>query len=178
MNARPPRKGAPLTSPGRARSKPEPQPNRAVGALSQVLDGHGHDVWGVLLILAGIVGGFGVYANSAGPVGRGESWLLGVLVGLLRYLLPPLMVVGGVLLIRGPRVRARDEDEAPTEDRAASVAATRARHSARRSLTTTPYRREGIGRERVRAPRESPIAVAAGAATPGRTRPSERAAST
>jgi S-DNA-T family DNA segregation ATPase FtsK/SpoIIIE len=91
--------------------------------VAQALEGHGHDVWGVGLVVAGIVGGFGVYAASAGPVGRGESWLLGALVGLVRYLLPPAMVAGGVLLIRGPR-GATIDDEGPRGDgRAEHIAA-------------------------------------------------------
>jgi S-DNA-T family DNA segregation ATPase FtsK/SpoIIIE len=68
-----------------------------------LFDGHGHDVAGVLLAGVGLLAGFGVYAHSAGPVGTGLAALLGAVFGVLRFLLPPALVAGGVLLIIGPR---------------------------------------------------------------------------
>ncbi|HKY14845.1 MAG TPA: DNA translocase FtsK 4TM domain-containing protein [Microthrixaceae bacterium] len=78
-----------------------------------VLDGHGHDVTGVILVALGVISGFGIYASSAGPVGRGLAALIGAFVGVLRYLVPLGLVAGGILAIRGPR---SDESETPSTD--------------------------------------------------------------
>ena len=45
----------------------------------------------------------GVYGNLAGPLGRGLAEVAGALIGGLRVFLPPVLVVGGALLLRGPR---------------------------------------------------------------------------
>jgi len=76
-------------------------------AVKQVFAGHGHDVWGVLLILVGIVAGLGLYGDVAGPLGRALATGAGAAVGKAGYLVPPVLVVLGALLIRGPRT---DED--------------------------------------------------------------------
>ena len=76
-------------------------------AVRQVFAGHGHDVWGVVLILVGIVTGLGLYGDVAGPLGRALATGAGAAVGKVSYLVPPALVVLGALLIRGPRT---DED--------------------------------------------------------------------
>ena len=107
------------TPPRSRRPAPEPsRPNPLLRAVASVLDGHGHDVWGVLLVAVAIVGAFGVYAHSAGPIGRGLAALLGAAFGLVRYVLPPLFLVAAVMLIRGPRRHPEGADIAePQEDR-------------------------------------------------------------
>ncbi len=107
MPPAPPRRKSPAAEP--------PRRHPLLSGVSAVLDGHGHDVWGVILVAVAIVGGFGVYAHSAGPIGRGVAAALGAVFGLLRYVLPPLLLAGGVLLIRGPQRRSPD-DEVPVED--------------------------------------------------------------
>ena len=77
--------------------------------MRQAFAGHGHDVWGVALIALGLLTALGVYGNLAGPLGRGLAEVAGALIGGLRVLLPPVLVVGGALLLRGPR----DADGAP-----------------------------------------------------------------
>ncbi len=64
-----------------------------------LLDGYALDVVAIVLIALGVVGGLGVYADSAGPVGRGLSTIFGVLVGLFRYLAPVALVAGAVLML-------------------------------------------------------------------------------
>ena len=80
-----------------AARRPAPSPVRDAFA------GHGHDVWGVALIALGLLTALGVYGNLAGPLGRGLAEVAGALVGGLRIFLPPVLVVGGALLLRGPR---------------------------------------------------------------------------
>ena len=75
-----------------------------------VLDGRGHDVWGLAFVALGLVGAFGVYGHSAGPVGTGLAALLGAVFGLSRYLVPPMFAVAAYFLIRGPREPEIDEE--------------------------------------------------------------------
>lgn len=62
--------------------------------------------WGALLVLAGLISGLGIYLDAAGPAGFAAETGLGVLLGVLRYIAPPLMVAAGALLLRGPRAHA------------------------------------------------------------------------
>ena len=75
-------------------------------ALRQSFAGHGHDVVGLVLIVVGVVAALGIYADGAGPVGRGVATGLGAAVGLASWVLPPTLVVLGVVVIRGRRVDA------------------------------------------------------------------------
>jgi DNA segregation ATPase FtsK/SpoIIIE, S-DNA-T family len=93
-------KGRSAAPKGRAASSakaPAPSPVR------QAFAGHGHDVWGVALIALGLLAGLGIYADMAGPLGAGLADAFGALVGGLRVLAPIGLVVGGALLLRGPR---------------------------------------------------------------------------
>ena len=60
-------------------------------------------MWGVALIALGLLAGLGIYADMAGPLGGGLADAFGALVGGLRVLAPIGLVVGGALLLRGPR---------------------------------------------------------------------------
>jgi S-DNA-T family DNA segregation ATPase FtsK/SpoIIIE len=60
-------------------------------------------VWGVALIALGLLTALGVYGDLAGPLGRGLAEVAGALVGGLRVFVPPVLVVVGALLLRGPR---------------------------------------------------------------------------
>ena len=73
------------------------------GPVREAFTGHGHDVWGVALVALGLLTALGVYGNLAGPLGRGLAEVAGALVGGLRVFLPPVLIVGGALLLRGPR---------------------------------------------------------------------------
>ena len=88
------------------------------GPLQQAFAGHGHDVGGIVLILAGIVMGLGLYGDLAGPVGHGLAQAAGACVGRAAYLLPPALVVLGALGMRGPRT---DDDGNEIDDPARSV---------------------------------------------------------
>ena len=75
----------------------------APGPVREAFTGQGHDVWGVALIALGLLTALGVYGNLAGPLGRGLAEVAGALIGGLRVFLPPVLVLGGALLLRGPR---------------------------------------------------------------------------
>ena len=56
---------------------------------------------GVILVVAGIAVGLGVYADIAGPAGQAVNDGAGALLGWARLLLPPALVAVGVLLVQG-----------------------------------------------------------------------------
>lgn len=89
-----------------------------------VFEGHGRHVAGVLLVALGMLGGVGIYADAAGPAGRGLAALIGALTGVLRFVVPVAAVTGGVLLIRGPR--PADAESAATAASPATSGAARA----------------------------------------------------
>lgn len=76
-----------------------------------LVDGHGHDLWGVTLIILAVVVGVSVYTGSAGAAGDAVGSFVAMLLGGLSYLVPPALAVAGVLLIRGPRERPIDLDD-------------------------------------------------------------------
>jgi len=103
-------KGASGRPRGAGRSAAQPS------GVRLLVDGHGHDLWGVALLVMSLVVGLSVYTGSAGAAGDAVGSFVAALVGGLRYLVPPALAVAGVLLIRGPRQEAIDLDatlEAP-----------------------------------------------------------------
>jgi DNA segregation ATPase FtsK/SpoIIIE, S-DNA-T family len=62
------------------------------------------EVWGLLVVAAGIVAGFGIYRDSAGPIGRLFRFLSSLAIGRVGSVLPILLAVAGVL-IAIPRTR-------------------------------------------------------------------------
>jgi hypothetical protein len=90
----------------RTRKTPPPPPppgrgDRIVDALAAASRGHGADFAGLLCVVIGLVAALGVYANAAGPAGRVTAAGVGLLIGAARVLAPVVLVVVGVLLIRG-----------------------------------------------------------------------------
>ena len=57
-------------------------------------------MWGVVLVLIALVSGMGIYADLAGPVGRGLREVSGALVGIGRFALPVALAGVGVMLLR------------------------------------------------------------------------------
>ena len=58
------------------------------------------DVWGLVLVVVALVAAMGVYADLAGPVGRGIRDATGALVGVARFALPLALAGVGVMLLR------------------------------------------------------------------------------
>ena len=88
----------------------------ATSSFRRFLDRHGHDVWGLVLLLLAVLSALGIYAGAAGPVGAELADVGAALVGRLDVLVPVALVVGGFLLIRGPRDRPVDLTEPGPDD--------------------------------------------------------------
>ena len=69
-------------------------------AVLAAFDGRGHDVWGMVFLVAGLVSGLAIFFDLGGPLGQFIDDSSGFLVGLLRVLMPPALIGLGVLLIR------------------------------------------------------------------------------
>ena len=59
------------------------------------------DVWGLLLILGGVLAGLGIYADATGPFGRLLEDGTGAVFGWARLLVPLTLVGIGAVLVRG-----------------------------------------------------------------------------
>jgi hypothetical protein len=103
----------------------KPASERLSRVVSLAFDGHGHDVWGLGCIVTGVVAALGVYGDVAGPVGDGLDWLAGASVGVAKYAVAPVLVIVGVLLVRGPANPSRSvTDDAATKSASATRNAT------------------------------------------------------
>ena len=97
-----PRGGGTKRAPARKKATPPPTfVERLIGALAAGFGSHGPDVAGLLCIALGIVAGMGVYADAAGPAGRGLDDGIGTVVGWGRLIVP--IALGGAR--RRPRAR-------------------------------------------------------------------------
>ncbi|HEV7886913.1 MAG TPA: DNA translocase FtsK 4TM domain-containing protein, partial [Acidimicrobiales bacterium] len=109
---RPPAKRAPARRPaahkkkkGRGRSRPS-APARLRQFLATHLGRQSDDVWGLVLIVAGVLAALGIYADLTGPAGRLVRDGAGALLGWGRLLVPVALVGTGAALLQG---RARHE---------------------------------------------------------------------
>ena len=75
---------------------------------------HRADIIAVGFILAGLVAACAVWADVAGPFGKGLRIMLGALIGTARSAIPIALVAIGVVLLRGPR--SDEEDASPASD--------------------------------------------------------------
>ncbi|HVF33326.1 MAG TPA: DNA translocase FtsK 4TM domain-containing protein [Acidimicrobiales bacterium] len=101
----PPRKKAPARRrPGGTSAARKRKPSRWA-QLRTVLATHlgrqSDDVWGLLLILAGVLAGLGIYADATGPIGRLLEDGTGAVFGWGRVLVPLTLVGLGAVLVRG-----------------------------------------------------------------------------
>ncbi|HEX3325412.1 MAG TPA: DNA translocase FtsK [Actinomycetota bacterium] len=62
------------------------------------------EAWGLVVVAAGVVAGFGIYSDGAGPLGRAFRFLSLLAIGSVGILVPVLVVAAG-LLILVPRTR-------------------------------------------------------------------------
>jgi DNA segregation ATPase FtsK/SpoIIIE, S-DNA-T family len=84
--------------------------------MGQVVRGHSADLWAVVLVTAGLLGGLAIYLGSLGPAGHGIRLATGDVVGWGRFLVPLLLLAVGVRLVAGRGGRADRRDE--VDDRA------------------------------------------------------------
>ncbi len=91
-------------NPGRAagtRRAGAPAPARATRSVTQVFGTQRQDVFGILLILLGVLCGLGTYADAAGPVGEVLNAVALGLLGLVGYAVPPLLAWLGLAIVIG-----------------------------------------------------------------------------
>jgi S-DNA-T family DNA segregation ATPase FtsK/SpoIIIE len=67
--------------------------------MGAVIAGHATDLWGIVLITVGVLAGVAFYVDSLGPAGGGGRIAVGDLLGWGRFLVPPVAVAVGVLLL-------------------------------------------------------------------------------
>ncbi|MDP1819932.1 MAG: DNA translocase FtsK [Acidimicrobiales bacterium] len=114
------KKRPPAKKKGAASSRGAPPPtivDRLVAAVASALSGHRADLVGLLCIATGLVAGMGIYADAAGPIGRGLDTAFGTAFGWGRMVAPVCLVGAGVLLLRGVR-NGLDDDGADGPARA------------------------------------------------------------
>ena len=104
-----PRKASPSRTGSRATRKTS-TPGIWTAALS-VLQAHVEDLWGIALVTAGILGATALYADALGPAGHGVRHGLGVLLGFGRFLVPPALAAGGVMVLAGRSWREPSKTE-------------------------------------------------------------------
>ena len=98
---RPPDRRGPA---GRVRPKGRrTAPAHAGDAGRAPLRQHAADLWAVGLVTLGVLLALALYGRALGPVGHGVDVGLGQVVGWARYVVPPVCVVAGVLIIAGRR---------------------------------------------------------------------------
>ena len=87
-----------------ARSKAESKSDSKLRqASAAVWATHRGDIIAVGFILAGLVAACGIWADVAGPFGKGLRIAAGALIGSVRAVAPIALVGIGVMLLRGPR---------------------------------------------------------------------------
>jgi S-DNA-T family DNA segregation ATPase FtsK/SpoIIIE len=87
---------------------------RSRSALAIAFDGRGHDVWGIVFVVLGLVAGLGIYADAAGSLGEALADATGWAVGVVNILVPILAVLFGYLLMRGTAENGRGTETVGT----------------------------------------------------------------
>jgi S-DNA-T family DNA segregation ATPase FtsK/SpoIIIE len=103
------RRSPPRRGPAGARRRPRParRPGAAHlltaarDALARHLGSQADEVWGLVLLLAGLLAALGIYADLTGPMGRALRAGTGAVLGLGRVVVPVALSTTGVLLLRG-----------------------------------------------------------------------------
>ena len=80
---------------------------RRPSVLKSVLEGRGHEFGGIGLVCFGILLFMSVYADIAGPVGRGLNTVLSSTIGIGRYVIPVLAIGAGVAFMKRTEVQHR-----------------------------------------------------------------------
>jgi S-DNA-T family DNA segregation ATPase FtsK/SpoIIIE len=90
--------------------------------MGSVVAGHATDLWGVVLVTVGVLAALAFYADSLGPAGHAARVGVGDLLGWARFLVPPVAVGVGLVLLVGRR--EDDGDRSPHEAARAVIGAT------------------------------------------------------
>ncbi|HUP70691.1 MAG TPA: DNA translocase FtsK 4TM domain-containing protein [Acidimicrobiales bacterium] len=85
-----------------ARKRPAARkPPRLRTTLAAHLGRQADDVWGLVLIVLGLLAGLGIYADLTGPAGGALQAGAGAVLGLARFLLPVALCGIGAVLVQG-----------------------------------------------------------------------------
>jgi len=82
-------------------------------AAAAVWARHRVDIVAVGFVLAGLLAACGLWADVAGPFGSGLRTVLGALIGAARAAVPVMLVVIGIVLLRGPRPDEAEPESTP-----------------------------------------------------------------
>ena len=88
-----------------------------------VVSAHATDLWGLVLVTVGILAAVAFYADSLGPAGSDARIAVGDLLGWGRFLVPPVAIGVGVLLLAGRRGDDDEEGRAAPEPARAVIGA-------------------------------------------------------
>jgi S-DNA-T family DNA segregation ATPase FtsK/SpoIIIE len=83
-----------------------------------VVTAHGSDLWAVVLITVGVLAGLAFYVDSLGPAGHDARLAFGDLLGWGRFLVPPVALTVGILLLVN---RLEDDEGRPSREPARAV---------------------------------------------------------
>jgi S-DNA-T family DNA segregation ATPase FtsK/SpoIIIE len=86
---------------GRARHKGPSALTRLRQALATHLGRQSDDVWGLVLIVAGVLAALGIYADLTGPAGHAVRDGAGALLGWARLVVPIALIGVGSVLVQG-----------------------------------------------------------------------------
>ena len=106
---KPPAKPSAKTK-SKAGASPE---SRLKQAAAAVWARHRADIIAVGFILAGLLAACGLWADVAGPFGKGLRVVIGALIGTARAAVPVALVAIGIVLLRGPRPEEELAESAP-----------------------------------------------------------------
>jgi DNA segregation ATPase FtsK/SpoIIIE, S-DNA-T family len=80
-----------------------------------VLQAHVEDLWGIALVTSGVLAVLALYVGALGPAGHAVRQGLGTSLGVGRYLLPPALIAGGIVLFTGrPWVESSEHEAGRT----------------------------------------------------------------
>ena len=75
-----------------------------------VIAGHATDLWGVVLVTLGVLAAVAFYADSTAPASHDARVAVGDVLGWGRFLVPPVAIAVGVLLLIGHRGDEEDDE--------------------------------------------------------------------
>ena len=81
--------------------KRAPQTSGLLASIRAVVGGHAADLWGVVLVTVGVLAALAFYADSLNPAGHYARLAVGDLLGWGRFLVPPVALAVGLLLLVG-----------------------------------------------------------------------------
>lgn len=71
-----------------------------------MLADHAEDLWGIAFVTAAVLGVLALYADALGPAGHAVRHGSGMLLGIGRFLVPPVLVGAGVRMVAGRGLRS------------------------------------------------------------------------